>query len=313
MKDRFATTRRAFLQVGVAGMAAGGLPAPLWAQEAVVPLDQYKTEFLSSVEWAFIMAATARIIPSEGDGPGAIEARVPVFIDRDLAGPHGQATEWYMAGPHDPGANADFGYQTPLTPAEIYRAGIARFDEWCISEHGAAFADLSPGLQDSALEALEADAERASQSLGPAAGEGESATSETAASPFGQGGEGGQSDSSQGGESQTGDGQASEEQGSGEATTQAEPQVQSQPQPGSDVPEQDAPRIMTDELRNFFALLVQNTKEGYFADPKYGGNHQMASWVYIGFPGARANFLEWVDKDNVPYPLGPVSINGDRV
>ena len=67
-------------------------------------------------------------------------------------------------------------------------------------------------------------------------------------------------------------------------------------------------------LRDFFSLLLQNTKEGYFADPRHGGNHGMASWVHIGFPGARASFLEWTDpsKDNVPYPLGPVSIAGER-
>ncbi|MFN3661968.1 gluconate 2-dehydrogenase subunit 3 family protein [Yoonia sp.] len=285
MTKTLAPTRRAFLQTGAAGVAATGFQ-PLWAQEAAVPLDQYQPEFLSGAEWAFVMAATARLIPSEGDGPGAIEARVPVFIDRDLAGPFGQAADWYMAGPHDPGADPDFGYQTPLTPAEIYRAGIARFDEWCADAYGDTFAALSPDMQDAALDALEADAERAGESLGPAAGEGEEATEETAASPGGDGGEG-----------------AEQGDDEGEGTEQGEDE-------NDDT--ETAVRIMPDELRDFFAMLVQNTKEGYFSDPKYGGNHQMASWVYIGFPGARASFLEWVDKDNIPYPLGPVSINGER-
>ena len=62
---------------------------------------------------------------------------------------------------------------------------------------------------------------------------------------------------------------------------------------------------------SFFHLLLQNAKEGYFADPLYGGNHGMAAWVYIGFPGARAGFLEWVGVEK-PYPLGPVSISGER-
>jgi gluconate 2-dehydrogenase gamma chain len=66
------------------------------------------------------------------------------------------------------------------------------------------------------------------------------------------------------------------------------------------------------ELRDFFALLLQNTKEGYFADPMYGGNHKMAAWVHIGFPGARGSFKEWAEKGNVRYPLGPVSISGAR-
>ena len=61
----------------------------------------------------------------------------------------------------------------------------------------------------------------------------------------------------------------------------------------------------------FFEFLLANTKEGYFADPQYGGNHRMQAWVYIGFPGARASFREWVGQYDKPYPLGPVSISGD--
>jgi gluconate 2-dehydrogenase gamma chain len=64
--------------------------------------------------------------------------------------------------------------------------------------------------------------------------------------------------------------------------------------------------------KHFFDFLLQNTKEGYFADPIHGGNKDMAAWKMIGFPGARASYLEWVDLHNVPYPMGPVSINGDR-
>jgi len=62
----------------------------------------------------------------------------------------------------------------------------------------------------------------------------------------------------------------------------------------------------------FFKFLLKNTREGYFADPKYGGNYGMAAWVYIGFPGARASFREWVGQYDRPYPLGPVSISGER-
>ena len=66
------------------------------------------------------------------------------------------------------------------------------------------------------------------------------------------------------------------------------------------------------ELRDFFTVLLGNTKEGYFADPKYGGNYKMLAWSYIGFPGARASFKEWAGQHNVAYPLGPVSISGER-
>ena len=39
------------------------------------------------------------------------------------------------------------------------------------------------------------------------------------------------------------------------------------------------------DSKAFFAMLLQNTKEGYFSDPIYGGNKDMAAWKMIGFPG----------------------------
>lgn len=62
----------------------------------------------------------------------------------------------------------------------------------------------------------------------------------------------------------------------------------------------------------FFSQLLSDTKHGYLADPMYGGNKGMKAWIAIGFPGARASFTEWVKQHNVPYPLGPVSIKGER-
>ncbi|MGG2398015.1 gluconate 2-dehydrogenase subunit 3 family protein [Pseudomonas sp. SH1-B] len=62
----------------------------------------------------------------------------------------------------------------------------------------------------------------------------------------------------------------------------------------------------------FFSELLALTQQGYLADPIYGGNKGMKAWIAIGFPGARASYLEWVTQHNVQYPLGPVSLNGDR-
>lgn len=62
----------------------------------------------------------------------------------------------------------------------------------------------------------------------------------------------------------------------------------------------------------FFGQLLQNTREGYFCDPVHGGNHDMAAWKMIGFPGARADFMDFVNQNGKPYPYGPVSINGER-
>ncbi|SEN99940.1 gluconate 2-dehydrogenase gamma chain [Duganella sp. CF517] len=62
----------------------------------------------------------------------------------------------------------------------------------------------------------------------------------------------------------------------------------------------------------FFGQMLDDTKNGYLADPMYGGNKDMKAWVAISFPGARAAYTEWVDVHDVKYPLGPVSLSGKR-
>ncbi len=64
--------------------------------------------------------------------------------------------------------------------------------------------------------------------------------------------------------------------------------------------------------KTFFSFLLTNSKEGYFADPMYGGNQNMGGWKMVGFPGARADFADWVDQYNTKYPYGPVSISGAK-
>ena len=44
--------------------------------------------------------------------------------------------------------------------------------------------------------------------------------------------------------------------------------------------------------RQFFEALLQITMEGFFADPIYGGNRNMASWKMIGYPGLPATYRE---------------------
>ena len=64
------------------------------------------------------------------------------------------------------------------------------------------------------------------------------------------------------------------------------------------------------DAKAFFAQLLQNTMEGFWADPIYGGNKDMAGWKLIGFPGARYDNSEFVSKHGEKYPLPPVGING---
>jgi gluconate 2-dehydrogenase gamma chain len=60
----------------------------------------------------------------------------------------------------------------------------------------------------------------------------------------------------------------------------------------------------------FFDQLVKDVQMGFFADPLYGGNRDMAAWKMIGYPGARYNYLDWVNRHNEKYPLPPVSLAG---
>lgn len=62
--------------------------------------------------------------------------------------------------------------------------------------------------------------------------------------------------------------------------------------------------------KGFMTQLVTDMRAGFFADPIYGGNRDMVGWKMIGFPGARYNYLDWIDRHNERFPLPPVSIIG---
>ncbi len=102
--------------------------------------------FFTAVEARVIQAASARIFPSDDSGPGATEAGVVVYIDRQLASPYGRDEHRYTKGPWIESI-PEHGYQGKETPQEIYRAGIKRL--------GYDFADLSPAQQDQRLESIE--------------------------------------------------------------------------------------------------------------------------------------------------------------
>jgi len=64
--------------------------------------------------------------------------------------------------------------------------------------------------------------------------------------------------------------------------------------------------------KEFFGQLLAETRMGYFSDPKHGGNKHMAAWKMIGYPGARADYADWVEVRDRPYPLPPVDLSGKR-
>jgi gluconate 2-dehydrogenase gamma chain len=48
--------------------------------------------------------------------------------------------------------------------------------------------------------------------------------------------------------------------------------------------------------RMFFNALLELSMEGFFADPIYGGNRDMAAWKMVGYPGLPATYREDIKK-----------------
>ena len=59
-----------------------------------------------------------------------------------------------------------------------------------------------------------------------------------------------------------------------------------------------------------FELIFNNTMEGFFADPIYGGNRDMVAWKLIGFPGTRYDYRDVIAKTDLRYTMPPVSLLG---
>jgi gluconate 2-dehydrogenase gamma chain len=241
--------RRHFListvAAGVAGVSAGPvhdgeLGAPPQTFRGSVPWQEGTADappeasgtgyaYFTPAEAAFIEAAVGRLIPNDPVGPGGVEANVPFFLDRQLAGPFGRGDHYYLGGPW-PRGTPEQGYQSRHNPAQLYRAAIAAIDRYVDANLGApTFATLAAAAQDNALKGLE----------------------------------------------------------SGEIALDG----------GVDG-------------KSFFAMLLQNTKEGYFSDPIYGGNKEMGAWKMIGFPGAHYDYKEWVSRHGEPVPYPTVGFKG---
>ena len=64
--------------------------------------------------------------------------------------------------------------------------------------------------------------------------------------------------------------------------------------------------------KELFSQLLNEVRAGYFCDPRHGGNRNMAAWKMIGYPGMRADYLDWVEVRDRSYPLPPVDLSGKR-
>jgi gluconate 2-dehydrogenase gamma chain len=219
--------RRSFLQsVGVAATAVvvSGCERPISQAENQRP----RYFFFNAEDAGFIEAAVARLIPADDRGPGALEAGVPAYMDRQLAGAWGAGERLYRSGPWLAG-KPEQGYQLPFTPAELFRNALRTIASGLGKSKRGAFSKLSAQEQDAYLRSLENE----SRDLGGVP---------------------------------------------------------------SDV---------------FFQLLLDLTVEGFFADPVYGGNKDMVGWKLVGFPGAYANYYEFVDRHGIRFTRPPMSLGQD--
>ena len=245
--DDTSPARRDFLRksltlIPVVTLAGAGLPSSTFAQTpasdaapkpAAVPASSagdYTPTFFTPEEWAFLIAACDRLIPSDHVGPGAVELGVPEFLDRHMQTPYANGGIWYMQGPFLEAA-PEFGYQGRLNLRETLRIGIKAMNANCRKNFsGKAFAELSSAQQEDLLKSAESG------------------------------------------------------------------------------------KLALDDIASklFFSSLLNEVRNGYFADPSHGGNKNMGAWKMIGYPGMRADYMDWITVRDKPYPLPPVDLAGRR-
>src|SRR5437764_1960518 len=129
--------RRNFLKGAVAGGAAAATGAVATvttaeAQPAAAPAPQEQPgyAFLNIEEAAFVEALVDHMVPADNLSPKGTDIGINIYIDRSLAGAWGKGDRLYMQGPWKLGVPSQ-GYQLPLTPAQLYRAGIEATNAHC--------------------------------------------------------------------------------------------------------------------------------------------------------------------------------------
>lgn len=119
-----------------------GEPLRVQAQDGRVRLP---LRFFTAAEARVVTAACERIFPSDQSGPGATEAGVVIYIDRQLAGPYGRDRYRYTKGPFVESV-PEHGYQGQANPQQVYREGVQRLGN---------LGELPPAEQDERLRAIE--------------------------------------------------------------------------------------------------------------------------------------------------------------
>lgn len=109
--------------------------------------------FLRPDEASFVEALVDHMVPADDLTPSGTDIGIATFIDRALAGSWGKGDRLYMQGPWKTGT-PNQGYQLPLTPAELYRAGIAASNAYCRKAYGKSFDAIAPAQREAFLKEL---------------------------------------------------------------------------------------------------------------------------------------------------------------
>jgi Gluconate 2-dehydrogenase subunit 3/TAT (twin-arginine translocation) pathway signal sequence len=149
--------RRDFLKSAVVGGAAAATtaiaPQPAAAQQPAAPAPTAAYEFLNLEEQAFVEALVDHMIPADELTPKGTDLGINIFIDRALGGAWGKGDRLYMQGPWKVGVPSQ-GYQLPLTPAQLYRAGIEATNAHCTKTYRKAFDKLDEAQREEVLVGL---------------------------------------------------------------------------------------------------------------------------------------------------------------
>jgi gluconate 2-dehydrogenase gamma chain len=150
-------SRRSFFKVAGAAVAATATPVhALTSDKTQSSGASSKTTytFFKPHEASFIAAAVERLIPSDENGPGALEAGVPSYLDKQLGGAWGAGERLYRTGPWHEGAPTQ-GYQLPFTPAELFRHALRGIEDDLNKRGSKPFDKLDAASQDAYLKLLE--------------------------------------------------------------------------------------------------------------------------------------------------------------
>jgi gluconate 2-dehydrogenase gamma chain len=120
--------RREFVVIPIAalgGAVVSRLVAPrsIFAQPAQ-GTARVSLRYFTAAEARIVTAAAERIFPKDANGPGATDAGVVIYIDRQLAGPYGRDKYRYAKGPFAP-STPEHGYQGAENPRQVYRSALS--------------------------------------------------------------------------------------------------------------------------------------------------------------------------------------------